>query len=98
MNTAFQPQRDMVSGHVPNAFVPLDNGSFSGKSILRGAAMIERAISTTSRYFAATAALDASPLFGDGLHLEHMIIGGSRASELLGLAGLNRLMNTGACR
>ena len=85
-------------GHVPNALAPHNDGSFSSKSILRGAAMIERAISTTSRYFAATAALDTSPLFGDGLHLEHRIIGGSRVSELLSLAGLNRLMDTGACR
>ena len=87
MNTAFQPQRDMVLGHVPNSSVIFNEGSAAGKSGLYGAVRIESAISTSSRYFAAMEVLNAFPLF-DGL----------TEGELPGLVVLNRLTGKGASR
>jgi hypothetical protein len=98
MNTAFQLQRDIVLGHVPNASATLNEGSSSGKSIPCGAAGIEGAISTSSRYFAAMEALDTYSLFGGDLAPEPMAIGGSKGSELLSLVVLNRLTGMGVGR
>ena len=87
MNTAFQPQRDMVLGHVPNSSAVFNEGSAAGKSTRCGAVVIERAISTSSRYFAAMEALNTFPLF-DGLS----------EGELPGLVVLNRLRGKGESR
>jgi hypothetical protein len=98
MDTAFQLRRDIVSGHVPSTLVILNEGSSSSNSILRGAAVIEKAISTPGRLFRATAALDTSPLFGGGVYAECMTIVESKEIDLFGFVALNRLTDTGADR
>jgi len=97
MNTAFQPQRDIVLGHVPNAPATLNEGSSSGKSILYGAAGIKRAISISSRDFEVVKA-DTPFFFDGGLPLEQLAISGLRERGLFGLAGLSRLTGTGVGR
>ena len=92
MNTAFQPQRDIVLGHVPIAPATLNGGSSSGKSILCGVAGIKSAISISSRDFVVVKA-DTSLFFGGGLPLEQLAISG-----LFGLAGLSRFTGTGVGR
>ena len=87
MNTAFQPQRDMVLGHVQNSSVIFNEGSAAGKSSLYGVVGTKRAISISGRYFAAMEALNAFPLL-DGL----------REGELPGLVVLNRLRGKGESR
>lgn len=98
MNTAFQLQRDIVLGHIPNAPAAFNGGSPSGKSILCGATGIDGAISTPSRYFVAIETLNTCSLFGSEFPLEPMAIGGSKEGELFGLVVLNRLTGTGAGR
>lgn len=97
MNTAFQLQREIVLGHIPNAPAAFSRGSSSGKSILYGAG-IDGAISTPSRYFVAMETLNICSLFGSQLPQEPMAIGGSKEGELFGLVVLNRLTGTGAGR
>jgi hypothetical protein len=98
MDTAFEHQRDILPGHVPNALVALNEGRSSSNPILLGAAVIEGVISKPGANYTATAALGASPLFGGGLYLEHMTIVGSKEIYLLGFAALGRLTHTGVGR
>lgn len=98
MDTAFQFRRDIISGHVSNALVVLNEDRSSGNPILRGAAVIEGANSKPGQHFAAATKSDTSPLFSGGPHPERMTIVGSKEIYLLGFAALGRLTHIGVGR